>query len=108
MHSFTFNKKMHIHNKRYVKIKLLKGVSSIINIEPWAHDDDKTSLQVNYTKLTERIVFFLGGGGGEGEGRKVQDGLFLGKKKMIKFSYKLFVALDYNRTQYPFIKGEFW
>ena len=59
MHSFTFNKKMHIHNKRYVKIKLLKGVSSIINIEPWAHDDDITSVQVNYTKLTERIFFFF-------------------------------------------------
>ena len=65
MHSLTFNKKMHIHNKRYVKIKLLKGVSSIINIEPWAHDDDITSLQVNYTKLTERIVFFFGGRGGK-------------------------------------------
>ena len=34
VHNFTLNKRMHIHNKRYVKIKLLKGVSSIINIEP--------------------------------------------------------------------------
>ena len=80
MHSFTFNKKMHIHNKRYVKIKLLKGVSSIINIEPWAHDDDITSLQVNYTKLTERIVFFLGGWGGRG-GEKSTRWIVFGEKE---------------------------